>query len=1045
MVNSYQNAAVNHDMKTNTRLIFILLFIVSLVLPLPARCDTAIVTSPHDTREYAAFELPNRLKVLVISDPRTDKAAAALDVFVGSNAEPDDRPGLAHFLEHMLFLGTRKYPAPDAFQTFITKHAGKQNAYTGAEHTNYFFDVDKDHLPEALDRFGQFFIAPAFAEAYVHRERSAVDAEFHSKRKDDGWREMAITRQMMNPRHPFSRFRVGNLATLSDGEGGNVREDLVAFYRRYYSANLMGLVVLGKEPVEVLMQWVRDVFSAVPDLGAAPPRVTAPMFTPDRLPVRTIAKPVKERRKLKLSFPVPPLTRHYKTKPLYYIAHIIGHEGKGSLLSVLKQRGWAEALNAGVAHNHRDSALFSVSIGLTEKGMENRDAIIGLVFRSIALIEARGVREWLFRELSQLANIDFLFQERLPPIDYVSTLADLIHEYPTPDILRGSSSLEDYDEALIREYLSMLTPDNVLIMVTDPDANPDAAPDTPAESSPSWSRTPWFEAPYRVAAIEPALIEQWRTGGATGQTAPCAMNTVIDHRQAHTAPPRRDNQSTTPPCPALPAPNPFVPQDLSLKSIGNPEHKPVRIVDTPGLEIWFQQDATYRMPRADFYVSIRSPVANDTPTHSVLTDLLIAQVKDLLTEFTYPADLAGLEYEIYSHLRGISIRIEGYHDKQALLLARVLDVLGQPNLDEKRFRIAKEKLTRKLRNKRKQVPYRRTIAELYDLLLKPRWTPDARLAALAPVALSDLRAFVPKLFERLSLVALSHGNVHKTDALAMGELLKARLLRGVQPVRVPRGQVIQLTQDTSYLRRITPYHHDTAVAVYFQGQNRGFRELAEMALLGQLMKSAFFNALRTEQQLGYVVLASAYPLLEVPGLMFLVQSPHTDPGTLTAHVERFLTDFTKVLGAMEPTEFDRHKTALVAEILEHEESLSVRSDRYWREIDQGYGSFDSRQRKAEAVRAITLDDIGRVYRAQITGEQQRRLIVHAAGNRQGDNSDKGAAGRDTRIVRDAGPRAAFGPEIVAESVPEPVDKMVILKAPERFKREQGVVPWRSVR
>ena len=84
---------------------------------------------------------------------------------VGSGDNPPGRGGLAHFLEHMLFLGTDKYPDPAEYEEYITEHGGSRNAYTSLEITNYFFDVNAAHLPEALDRFAQFFIAPRFDEA----------------------------------------------------------------------------------------------------------------------------------------------------------------------------------------------------------------------------------------------------------------------------------------------------------------------------------------------------------------------------------------------------------------------------------------------------------------------------------------------------------------------------------------------------------------------------------------------------------------------------------------------------------------------------------------------------------------------------------------------------------------------------------------------------------------------------------------------------------------------------------------------------------------
>ncbi|HAD08332.1 MAG TPA: hypothetical protein DCF62_02515, partial [Porticoccaceae bacterium] len=114
--------------------------------------------SPADDRAYRYLTLDNGLAVLLISDPDTDKAAASMNVQVGSFDNPPEREGLAHFLEHMLFLGTDKYPEAGAYQKFIIEHGGQHNAYTSMENTNYFFDIEAGHLLAALNRFSRFFI-----------------------------------------------------------------------------------------------------------------------------------------------------------------------------------------------------------------------------------------------------------------------------------------------------------------------------------------------------------------------------------------------------------------------------------------------------------------------------------------------------------------------------------------------------------------------------------------------------------------------------------------------------------------------------------------------------------------------------------------------------------------------------------------------------------------------------------------------------------------------------------------------------------------------
>ena len=92
------------------------------------------------------------MRVLLVSDPFTSRASASIDVGVGSWSDPEDIPGLAHFLEHMLFLGTEKYPQEGEYRRFLGSHAGLQNAYTIYENTNFYFAVSPKFLSGALDR-----------------------------------------------------------------------------------------------------------------------------------------------------------------------------------------------------------------------------------------------------------------------------------------------------------------------------------------------------------------------------------------------------------------------------------------------------------------------------------------------------------------------------------------------------------------------------------------------------------------------------------------------------------------------------------------------------------------------------------------------------------------------------------------------------------------------------------------------------------------------------------------------------------------------------
>jgi len=196
--------------------------------------DQIVIKPKNDNRCYKTITLSNQLRVLLISDPQATEAAAAMDVNAGSFNDPIEVDGLAHFCEHMLFLGTQKYPDKSEYSNFLTTNGGYDNAYTSSQNTNYYFSVNTDSLEGALDRFAQFFIAPLFTANSTYGEINAVNSEYDKDLNDPGWKLWQLLKNVSNPKHPFSRFNIGSIRTLNRTD---IRNRLFKYYNSSYSAN----------------------------------------------------------------------------------------------------------------------------------------------------------------------------------------------------------------------------------------------------------------------------------------------------------------------------------------------------------------------------------------------------------------------------------------------------------------------------------------------------------------------------------------------------------------------------------------------------------------------------------------------------------------------------------------------------------------------------------------------------------------------------------------------------------------------------------------
>lgn len=103
-------------------------------------------------------------------------AACALLIDVGSFKDPREIQGLSHFLEHLIFMGSEKYPNENDLDKYINKYGGSDNAFTECEHTVFYFEIVEKAIAGALDRFSQLFISPLMLRDSMDREREAVES-----------------------------------------------------------------------------------------------------------------------------------------------------------------------------------------------------------------------------------------------------------------------------------------------------------------------------------------------------------------------------------------------------------------------------------------------------------------------------------------------------------------------------------------------------------------------------------------------------------------------------------------------------------------------------------------------------------------------------------------------------------------------------------------------------------------------------------------------------------------------------------------------------
>ncbi|MBA2778207.1 insulinase family protein [Billgrantia kenyensis] len=862
--------------------------------------------SPHDARDYRVLTLENGLTALLVSDVEADRAAASMNVGVGSAQDPDDLAGLAHFLEHMLFLGTEPFPEADAYQGYLRRHGGSHNAFTAPQDTNYFFEIEPTALPGALDRFSQFFLTPLFNPDQLESERNIVHSEYMARIRDDGRRENDVLNQILNPDNPTTGFSVGSRETLADRPEGepSLRDRVIDFYERYYDANVMHLTLVAPQPLDELEAMVAERFADIADRGLERPVIEEPLIDEANLPRHVELQSVRDSRHVRFMFPVPDSLQYYRHKPADYLAHLLGHEGDGSLLAVLREAGLADGLSAGVGRGDERHALFTVSISLTPAGAEHIDEIEATLFAAIEQVREDGLEAWRYDEQAQLAEQQFRFQQHGSPLQSAMRLAMNLARFPMEDVQYAPYRMDGFEPELVATYLDALRPELLLRVYSGPEVEGDQT-------------SPWFNSPWREVEPEPSTSQ------------PLAGL-------------------------ALPERNPFIAEDLAL--LDEQDERPTQLLDEPGFNLWHMADASFSTPKVEWRFSLQNPLASSDPQHAALANLLAGWLDDSLNEEFYAARLAGHNIDAYPHARGITLAFSGWRDRQDRVMQRTLEQLQEGEISEASFERVRYRLQREWRNAPQAALFRQGHRTLAEALMRPSWPSQSLLEASRELTVEDLREFRQTFLGELRLQALAIGNIDAESAQREG-----RRVAEVLAPTLPQNAIPDLTplRIDDVLPTLHPHttREESLVLRYLQGSDRSLDAQARLSLLGQVIDTPFYQRLRTEEQLGYVVNAGYSPLLDAPGLSLLVQSPDTTSEEIQDHIDAFLEQFGEYLAEVDDADLAPYRQAVHDSLLQRDTSLSGMTNRLWRALSFGDTEFDRRERLAQRVLAVTADDL----------------------------------------------------------------------------------------
>lgn len=882
-------------------------------------CD--IVTSEFNPVTYKYGKLPNGLNVVFAHDPHSTSSTANLLVGVGGNL-CGETYGLAHFLEHMLFIGSVKYPKPGDYTKFLKHHSGSYNATTYPNQTEYFFSISTDVFEHALDMFSRFFIDPLFSQESIEKEMDAVDSEYANNVTVDFKRKWQVLDTYINKQ---CNFTCGNKQTLNIE---NIRQKLIDFYKQYYSANNMYLCICSNLSFEEQMKLVETKFSEIPNNNTIIEPNTSPLYHPDIFGKCIQLHTVSKINNLTISWTYPSQKRDITESVENFLAHLLGHEGTGSIFDTLKKMGYISSLSTMIQNKTKIESIFSIIVSLTDSGVVHHQVVFEVIYQYLDMLNSYNVGEnfkILYDEYNEISRINWKYARKNTQLDIASNVTNKMFEYRDivdfQYILALTTMTTEFTEAIqnkIAFILSYFTPENGFIVFQSKNHT-----DKPTH------KEKWYGADYSICPYVSYVTDK-----------------TYDLR--------------------LPTLNIFIPNSFDVY-VGESMSAASKIYENGTTQVFYRFINKYGLPKA--IVSININLNHMRSIRQVnLGELFCRMLSIVLNETLYDATLIHNKYSIVFDENCVKICMNGYTDKLDQISKIIIDTIINIRsfFNQSIFDQALEKYSQNLENYKFKKGYETIGYVLKTKINSTAYLPESMIADLLSIKFGDIF----DVFDEVNLIGYACGNITLDETNAILDPF-IQYFGKFKPntVLCDYTQYIDVTKSTQY--DMTCYNekdkNSCTLVSYMCGYNSVtshtfYKTHAILQLVQRLISPVVFTTLRSDEKYGYVVACIlknyGYSYNQVNAITFIIQSNTKTTTDMTDRIKLFVEKFYHSINDLNDETIDGIKKTMITKLSEKCNNIY---EEYTHDIDSlfitNFQHLDFNLKLVEEIEKVTKQDI----------------------------------------------------------------------------------------
>jgi insulysin len=895
------------------------LFLTLVTLYTQAPCyqliqDTTTVkiqTPSFESRKTAKIRLDNGLEAYIISDPYLKESGAALSVAVGSWDDPVDYPGMAHFLEHMLFMGTQAYPDEAEYSSFIQSHGGAMNAYTASDKTVYSFSINPSDFQGALDRFSHFFIDPLFSTNSLSRELHNVDQEHAKNVENDGSRVYMVYKQTSNPDHPNHAFSTGNADTLCGIPSDVMRQ----FYLNYYASDRMHLVIMDTAPLDTLIDSVQQKFSKVPESKTARQLPTAPLFSTAQKGALLSIRPLKQTKNLSLTWELDPLfVQDPLDKTAEFLSYLISSEAQGALAASLKAQGYIQNLTSSKDTFSRTQGLFSIDLDLTDLGAEHKDRVINICFNYLKYLQNTLNDNLIYDQWASIIKTRYQYQDRQDVFEQVTDFAGDLIDQPLASFPQEGLIPTHFDLAKFHQLLSSLTPSSCLYILLDQNGTHEKT-------------EPWTGAQYALKPYSEESLNQFNLVDTSLKFAPLELN-------------------------------PYAPTTFNLLSNNDCSDFYEVLDKTQSLSLLYKPTNLYGIPEYCVKLKLTPITSMSKQDLSVFMSLFVQGFNKTMMYDLDAASYCGLRARLSGSEGAFWFTLEGFNDKALTLFTKIVTTIKSFQLSEQDFALIKKNTQEALSNTSKELSFKQGLLRVSALFDSTASLPVDLQLALRSWDTQKFNQTALELSSKFHIQGLILGHASLKEAQTIKDnLLTLTSIEQLPPIRELRA--LQLDEQKGpfiYKKNLSVQGSSLILAI--QQDPLSPLSRAKTALLMPVLSEQFFDTLRTKQHTGYIAKVYDRQIAQSQFYLFGVQSNSHGGTELLYRFELFIEEFVNNFkDRYSLDQFTSIKDSLLQELRARKENLSTLAQHDMHIMSLYGGDFNWDDQLQTALQQISFEQL----------------------------------------------------------------------------------------